>query len=82
MMKSKYTFAYNAQIEVLLDSFMATLSKKISESSIAKYIECVVLGGGYGRGEGGILQAENTCKLYNDLDFFVLTCNCRIFKSF
>lgn len=75
MMKSKYTFAYNAQIEVLLDSFMATLSKKISESSIAKYIEFVVLGGGYGRGEGGILQAENTCKLYNDLDFFVLTCN-------
>ena len=74
-MKSKYTFAYNPQIEILLDSFIATLTKKISESSVANYIEFVVLGGGYGRGEGGILQTENSSKLYNDLDFFVLAYN-------
>ncbi len=74
-MKSKYTFIYNAQIEALLDSFITTVSKRISESSVAKYIEFVVLGGGYGRGEGGILQTENSYKLYNDLDFFVLARN-------
>ncbi len=74
-MKSKYTFVYNPQIETLLDSFITTVSKMISESSVAKHLEFVVLGGGYGRGEGGILQTENSYKLYNDLDFFVLAHN-------
>ena len=34
----------------------------------------VVLGGGYGRGEGGdFMASDGTHKLYNDLDFFVFT---------
>ncbi len=74
-MTSKYTFLYNAQIEALLDSFIENLSKRVSCSDVAKYIEFVILGGGYGRGEGGILQSKNSCKLYNDLDFFVLIRN-------
>ncbi|HOA29474.1 MAG: hypothetical protein KBB33_03235 [Candidatus Cloacimonetes bacterium] len=33
----------------------------------------LVLGGGYGRNEGGVLNVDNEEKLYNDLDFFVIS---------
>lgn len=36
-------------------------------------LACVVLGGGYGRGEGGVLHTPDGDRLYNDLDFFVFS---------
>jgi hypothetical protein len=33
----------------------------------------VVLGGGYGRGEGGVIEGEGGVRLYNDLDFYVVS---------
>lgn len=36
-------------------------------------VRAVVLGGGYGRGEGGIYwEADGRCRLYNDLDYFIV----------
>jgi hypothetical protein len=36
--------------------------------------EAVILGGGYGRGEGGVaLDSEGTPCFYNDLDYFIFT---------
>lgn len=74
--KSKYTFEYEPQIETLLDNTLTQIRKDISSSSSAPFIKYLVLGGGYGRGEGGILKISTTnpsLKLYNDLDFFVIT---------
>ncbi len=34
-------------------------------------IDGLLLGGGYGRGEGGVLRGENGDQPYNDLDFYV-----------
>lgn len=34
-------------------------------------LEAMLLGGGYGRGEGGVLQTENGESAYNDLEFYV-----------
>lgn len=34
-------------------------------------LECVLLGGGYGRGEGGVLRTPNGDRPYNDLEFYV-----------
>jgi hypothetical protein len=34
-------------------------------------LEAVVLGGGYGRGEGGVLQTARGDRPYNDIDFYV-----------
>ena len=34
-------------------------------------LEAVVLGGGYGRGQGGVLSAQGGDKPYNDLEFYV-----------
>src|SRR5439155_16556693 len=34
-------------------------------------LEGILLGGGYGRGEGGVLQTANGERPYNDLEFYV-----------
>src|SRR5688572_7629618 len=34
-------------------------------------LEAVLLGGGYGRGEGGVLQTPMGARPYNDLEFYV-----------
>ena len=36
------------------------------------HLEGVLLGGGYGRGEGGVLRLEDGDHPYNDLEFFVM----------
>lgn len=42
----------------------------------AKGVHALVLGGGYGRGEGGVLiDAEGEASLFNDLDYFLFTDN-------
>ena len=35
-------------------------------------IHALVLGGGYGRGEGGVLKTETGDKPYNDLEFYII----------
>lgn len=37
----------------------------------ARKIQAVLLGGGYGRGEGGVLRTRDGDKPYNDLEFYV-----------
>ena len=37
----------------------------------AQRLEAVLLGGGYGRGEGGVMQTEKGDRPYNDLEFYV-----------
>lgn len=37
-----------------------------------KQVECLLLGGGYGRGEGGVgTEADGSKSLFNDLDYFL-----------
>ena len=71
-MKSKYTFIYNTEIEKTLDSALADIAEETRADTSFRHLKYLVLGGGYGRGEGGILIKENgEVALYNDLDFFV-----------
>ena len=37
----------------------------------AQRLEAILLGGGYGRGEGGVLKTETGDRPYNDLEFYV-----------
>src|SRR4051794_37699748 len=37
----------------------------------AHKLEAVLLGGGYGRGEGGVLRTSEGDRPYNDLEFYV-----------
>jgi hypothetical protein len=66
-MKSKYTFTYNTQIEILMDSTLADIAEEARFDASFRHLKYLVLGGGYGRGEGGILTKENgEAALYND----------------
>ena len=70
MRHSNYTGLPSREIETLLDGMLPQLAAEIDALRLPG-LAGVVLGGGYGRGEGGILRTPEGDKLYNDLDFFV-----------
>jgi len=73
MKKSKYTLAGDAAFDKMLDKQLGDISEAIKKSDVSKDIVAIVLGGGYGRGEGGVFEtSDGQKKLYNDLDFFVI----------
>ncbi len=72
-MSPKYTAEYDAAIESEIDSILEGIVSDIEKDRVAVMLEFVALGGGYGRGEGGILKTGSESRLYNDLDFFVIT---------
>jgi hypothetical protein len=57
-----------------LEERMERLCDQVRRAAIAKIPEqhfvAIVLGGGYGRGEGGVLKAEACDLPYNDLEFY------------
>lgn len=44
-------------------------------------LDAVVLGGGYGRGQGGVLKTESGDRPYNDLEFYVFTRGSRLLDA-
>ena len=56
-----------------LERHIASICKKALEliEDSGRKIDALLLGGGYGRGEGGVLRTENGDQPYNDLDFYV-----------
>ena len=76
MKKSRYTLKGDAAFDKMLDKYLEDISEAVEQSSVSKDIAAIVLGGGYGRGEGGVFETvDGQKKLYNDLDFFVIAKN-------
>lgn len=72
-MSSRYTFAREPAVDHWLEAALAELSADIARLPVAGRVETVLLGGGYGRGEGGVLRREGyPLRPYNDLDLFVI----------
>jgi hypothetical protein len=59
--------AFQAWMSAHLDDITADLRAVLGPNLIA-----VILGGGYGRGEGGVWQVDGQDRPYNDLDLFVV----------
>jgi hypothetical protein len=55
------------QLSETCQSILAETLKVVPKSKL----EALVLGGGYGRGEGGVLHTEAGDRPYNDLEFYV-----------
>ena len=72
MSAANYTAAASAELAELLDRVRAGVAAEVAELHLPKLAE-VVLGGGYGRGEGGVWHTPQGDRLYNDLDFFVFS---------
>lgn len=73
-MSGKYTILPSPELDALLDSVREGIAREL-DAVPHPGLACVILGGGYGRGEGGVLHTETGDRLYNDLDFFVFSEN-------
>ena len=62
----KFTACGDTAAETLLKKVLSEMKERFSGTGL-----CVVLGGSYGRGDGGVRQDPENGILYNDLDFFV-----------
>lgn len=60
------------ELDRAVESALRELGDEIERARIPR-LAGVVLGGGYGRGEGGALLGGGAPRLYNDLDFFAIT---------
>ncbi len=71
---SRYTLdgsdQFEARIQADMDLIVSEMLKQITD---IKKVKALVLGGGYGRGEGGIALNESGEIPFNDYDFFVIT---------
>ena len=70
MTSARYTMTADPDVKSVLDCFLPAVSAEIDALQLPK-LRAVVLGGGYGRGEGGVRHTPEGGRLYNDLDFFV-----------
>ena len=64
--RKNFTACGDPAAETLLTRVLAEMQSALDGSGL-----CVVLGGSYGRGDGGVRLDKENGVLYNDLDFFV-----------
>lgn len=67
----RYTTDGSSALEERLAHWCAGFTAEVREVIPETVLEAVVLGGGYGRGEGGVLRTDDGDFPYNDLEFYV-----------
>ncbi|MES2693365.1 MAG: hypothetical protein V4773_07825 [Verrucomicrobiota bacterium] len=67
----RFTVDGSAQLEEHLARTCAKIGAGIRGLVPAAKLEAVLLGGGYGRGEGGVLRTPADDRPYNDLEFYI-----------
>jgi len=70
-MSERFTIDGSAALEAHLAATCQKVLAGVKSLVPAGKLEGIALGGGYGRGEGGVLQTANGDQPYNDLEFFV-----------
>jgi len=70
-MSATFTPAGSAELERHLSDTCDLVRKGVLSIIPAHKLQGLVLAGGYGRGEGGVLRRESGDAPYNDLEFFV-----------
>lgn len=70
-MTQRFTVDGSAELEQRLEKWCAEFTEDVRRVVPANVLQAIVLGGGYGRGEGGVLRAPNSEKAYNDLEFYI-----------
>lgn len=68
---NNYTLDGSEELETRIADLCEKAARGIAAIVPSKRIEAVLLGGGYGRGEGGVLHHKGRDLPYNDLEFFV-----------
>jgi hypothetical protein len=69
--KTRFTIDGNEALEKRLDQLCQKVLAKVQSLIPSRRLEALVLGGGYGRGQGGVLKTFESNHPYNDLEFYV-----------
>ena len=77
MAERKFTLARDERVEAVIAAALPRIAAAVAELALPGFAG-LVLGGGYGRGEGG---ATPDGRPYNDLDFFILTPDANILTA-
>jgi hypothetical protein len=70
-----YTRDGSEELHQRIDRNMETVKNAVLNIIPEKYIVSILLGGGYGRGEGGVKIHDGKEDLFNDYDFFIFIKN-------
>lgn len=68
----RYTLDGDGALEARIGRICEDVRLGITRVVPARWLEGILLGGGYGRGEGGVLRTARGDRPYNDLEFYVL----------
>ena len=70
-MTQRFTVDGSAELEQRLEKWCAGFTADVRQLIAPEILDAVVLGGGYGRGEGGVLRTGEGEAAYNDLEFYI-----------
>ena len=70
-MNSRFTMDGSAELESHLAQTCRNVLSGVQELAPPSALEGLVLGGGYGRGQGGVLKTSGGDRPYNDMEFYV-----------
>lgn len=68
----RFTVDGSDALEEKISQDMATVRARVLEVVKPEDLSALILGGGYGRGEGGVYAVDGEERVYNDYDFFVV----------
>ena len=68
---SRFTLDGNRELEQHLQELCLRARRAVAEAIPNSIVEGMLLGGGYGRGEGGVLRTPQGERPYNDLEFYI-----------
>jgi hypothetical protein len=68
---ARFTIDGSAELERLLAEDCQAVLRGVQKIIPASELEALVLGGGYGRSQGGVLRTDSGERPYNDLEFYV-----------
>jgi len=70
-MRTRFTIDGSGELEERLEQICGQVRCGAMAQIPRKDLAAIVLGGGYGRGEGGVLRTEAGDQPYNDMEFYV-----------
>jgi hypothetical protein len=79
--KPRFTLDGSAELEERLARICARVEFAVESRVGRNRLEALVLGGGYGRGEGGVLTTNSSDQPFNDLEFYVFLQGNRLWQQ-
>jgi hypothetical protein len=70
---SRYTVYGSADVEQTVSTIVREVAVRVDKTVPSEHLRCLVLFGGYGRGEGGVEAQGEKAVPHNNLDFLVIT---------